>query len=220
MWTEKLHGLPQFSSEFIAFNFQHRESVENPVSSTHHPRYRGWGDRLLSWPRPVWALSQSRGAPLGGRSWSQRHWALQSVPGEATALHQPGPGCTARLRNKQQPLCVRMNGPVCVCVCDVSEDVSMLCLYGRSTNFRQMCDFCHICVSLKQHTFRLFFQHDARFNNFLFQRWQQFLLHHQPHPPVGWSFTKPLTLELKLRHFLRTWEKFWTSTFKCFSHMD
>lgn len=46
---------------------------------------------------------------MGGGSRPQRHRALQSVLGEATAFHQPGPGCAARLRNKQ---------PLRVCIYD------------------------------------------------------------------------------------------------------
>ena len=132
------------------FFFQHRESVKDPVSSAHHPRYRGRGDRLLSRPRPVRALPQGRGAPLGGGSRSQRHWALQSVPGEATALHQPGPGCTARLRNKTSASLrfVWMRRCACVCVC-VSQwgNVSMIQKYGWETDLIMDVWFSsHLCV--------------------------------------------------------------------------
>lgn len=140
------------------FFSQHRESVKDPVSSAHHPRYRGRGDRLLSRPRPVRALPQGRGAPLGGGSRSQRHWALQSVPGEATALHQPGPGCTARLRNKTSASLRFVWMRRCACV-RVSQwgNVSMIQKYGWETDLQWMCDFGHICVSLKQHTFLGYF---------------------------------------------------------------
>ena len=165
IWNPALfvHQLTPFTSFFQ----QYWEGVKDTVTSAHHPWYRGRGDRLLSWPRPVWALSQGCGAPLGGGSWSQRHWALQSVPGEATTLHQPGPGCTACLRNKQQPLCVCMNETLCVCEwvwvwmgLIEKEVVSMFAKYGWEIDLKRMCDFCHICVSLKQHTLRLIFQHN------------------------------------------------------------
>lgn len=97
--------------EFSEISFQHREGVKDSISSAHHPRYRRRGDRLLPRPRPVRALSQSCGASLGGGSRSQRHRALQSVLGKATALHQPGPCCSACLRN-EQPLRLF----VCLCV--------------------------------------------------------------------------------------------------------
>lgn len=143
---------------FLSFFFQHRESVKDPVSSTDHPRYRGRGDRLLSRPRPVWALSQGGGAPLGGGSRSQRHWALQSVPGEATALHQPGPGCTACLRNKQQPLCGCMNETVRMHVCETEWERQHVCKVCVRNWPKTICDFflSHLCVFEAAHLYVYF----------------------------------------------------------------
>lgn len=67
--------------------------------------------------------------------------------------------------NKQQPLCVCVNETVRMHVCVRASDVSMSAKYVWETELKTMCDFFfyffflsrHICVSLKQHTFRLLF---------------------------------------------------------------
>ena len=144
--------IPEFSKIF----FQHREGVEDSISSAHHSRYRRRGDRLLSRPRPVRALPQGCGAPLGGGGRSQRHRALQSVLGKATALHQPGPCCSACLRN-EQPLCLTVcaHGCVSACLHACERGRQHVCKYACEIDPKRMCDFGHICVSLTQHIYRL-----------------------------------------------------------------
>lgn len=81
----------------VPLPLQHWESIQNHISSAHHPRDRGRSDRLLTRPGSVWALPQSRGAPLGGRSRTQRHWIVQPVSGAPAPFHRTGVGSTARL---------------------------------------------------------------------------------------------------------------------------
>lgn len=52
-------------------------------------------------------------------------------------------------------LCVCINETVCVNVCE--KDVRMCTNYRWEVNLKGMCTFCHICVSLKQHTFYVTF---------------------------------------------------------------